>query len=191
MKPKKQQQSNATRSVHLITTGGTIEKSYDELEGSLENRTSFIKAKIISQLRLPYSELNFHPLMAKDSLTFTESDRRVVFNQISTLLPLERPILVLHGTDTMEVTAAYCFNRLKKTNVPIIFTGAMRPFGFENSDALQNVTEALFAAYVAAPGVYISFHGCLWSVPFARKNKLKGTFEACSEPVKDYIDQNI
>ena len=53
----------------------------------------------------------------------------------------------------------------------------MKPLGFEDSDALQNVTEALFAARLVKPGVYISFHNRLFTVPGVRKNKELGTFQ--------------
>ena len=45
-------------------------------------------------------------------------------------------------------------------------------------DALQNITEALFAAKVSPPGFYISFHNQLFTVPNVRKNKQLGTFES-------------
>ena len=34
----------------------------------------------------------------------------------------------------------------------------MVPLGFENSDALQNLTESLIAARLLAPGVYVVMH---------------------------------
>ncbi|MCO4752874.1 MAG: asparaginase, partial [Bacteriovoracaceae bacterium] len=59
-----------------------------------------------------------------------------------------------------------------------VFTGAMKPLGFEDSDAIQNVTEAMMVAKVIQPGIYISFHNRLFEVPGAKKNKAKRTFEA-------------
>ncbi|HNR25955.1 MAG TPA: asparaginase domain-containing protein, partial [Methanobacteriaceae archaeon] len=52
-------------------------------------------------------------------------------------------VVVAHGTDTMHVTAEFCFNQIGLPQVPVVFTGAMIPMGFEDSDAAQNVTEAL------------------------------------------------
>ena len=49
--------------------------------------------------------------------------------------------------------------------------------GFEDSDATQNVTEAILATKFCLPGVYISFHGELFDLPKVRKNKDKLTFE--------------
>jgi L-asparaginase len=50
--------------------------------------------------------------------------------------------------------------------------------GFDDSDALQNVVEALYAAKIVAPGFYISFHNQLFVVPHVTKNRDKRTFES-------------
>jgi L-asparaginase len=54
----------------------------------------------------------------------------------------------------------------------------MKPMGFDDSDATQNVVEAIFAAHMLTPGYWVTFHGRLFSVPGFRKNRQKGTFEA-------------
>lgn len=79
--------------VHIITTGGTIEKSYDELDGTLDNRTSIINKLVVDYLRLPYTELNFHPLLKKDSLHFTDQDRDLLVSFIKTLAGLGNPMM--------------------------------------------------------------------------------------------------
>lgn len=163
--------------INIITTGGTIDKLYDESDGTLENRTSAIKDVIVPKLRLPYTKLYFHPILSKDSLLMTDKDRKLIFNFIETLLPANKPIVILHGTDTMAVTALFCYQKIKRINVPIIFTGAMRPLGFERSDATQNITEALYASRILPGGVYLSFHGKLYHPEHVRKNKVKKTFE--------------
>jgi len=53
----------------------------------------------------------------------------------------------------------------------------MKPLGFDDSDAAQNVIEALYAAKILAPGIYISFHNQIFNPPFVRKNRDKRTFE--------------
>ncbi len=169
---------NATRVINIVTTGGTIEKSYDEADGSLANRASIIKDRLISQLRLPYVQLNFHPLFAKDSLEFTDRDRAVICQFVQTLLNLNFPVIVLHGTDTIDRTMAYLEEHLKQVQAPVVFTGAMKPIGFEMSDALQNVTEAIYAAQILEPGIYLSFHGRLFKNAKVLKNRQKATFEA-------------
>lgn len=162
--------------VNIITTGGTIEKTYDELDGTLFNRETVIKNRINQRLRLPYTEIIIHSLMQKDSLDMTLVDRKMILKKVQELSEDGNPVLILHGTDTMQQTAELIQSSIQECSVPIILTGAMRPLGFEDSDALQNVTESLMAAQIVEPGVYISFHNRLFSIPGAKKNKELGTF---------------
>lgn len=171
--------ANSLRKIYLLTTGGTIEKTYDEVEGTLFNRETVIKNRIQNRLRLPYLDIEVHSIMAKDSLDMNTADREQICDDVLDLANNDDcPVVVLHGTDTMQQTAEILEARGIKLDVPVIFTGAMKPLGFEDSDALQNVTEALYAAQIVQPGVYISFHNRLYDVPGVRKNHSKRTFEA-------------
>lgn len=163
--------------VIIITTGGTIEKTYDEEEGTLFNRQTVIKNRIEQRLRLPHTEIEVKSIMAKDSLDMDDQDRKLILEAIKTHAKTNRPIVVLHGTDTMQFTAELVEKEFKQINVPVIFTGAMKPLGFIDSDAMQNVVESLYIAKIVSPGVYISFHNELFKVPGVRKNKEKRTFE--------------
>ena len=170
--------NNEWRQIHIITTGGTIEKTYDESDGTLFNRETVIKKRLNEKLRLPYTEIIITSLMAIDSLEMNDEHRARILEKIDELSADRHPIVVLHGTDTMQLSAEFVKNRLPTPKVPVVFTGAMKPLGFEDSDALQNVTEALYCSQLITPDVYISFHNRLFSIPGARKNKDKGTFEA-------------
>jgi L-asparaginase len=169
--------SNEILPLFILTTGGTIEKIYDEFEGSLTNRDTIVKNKILQKLRLPYTEIQVKQIMAKDSLYMDDQDRASILESIRTYSRLGNPIVVLHGTDTMDLTARFCYEKFKEINVPVVFTGAMKPLGFDDSDAAQNVIEAIFAARILDPGYYATFHGKLFKVPKFRKNKQRGTFE--------------
>lgn len=169
---------NGMTTVTLITTGGTIEKTYDEMDGSLRNQESVIKRSILERLRLPYTDLHVFSILNKDSLDMTEYDRALLAKTIRVHMQKGDPIVCLHGTDTMAKTAEYCLNEVGGPTVPIVFTGAMKPMGFDDSDARQNVTEALLASKILPPGIYISFHNRIFSVPRVKKNKRERTFEA-------------
>lgn len=170
--------TNDPRPLIILTTGGTIEKIYDESEGTLQNRDTIIKNKILQKLRLPYTDIRVKSLMAKDSLVMDENDRAVICQEIQEHAKLGFPIVVLHGTDTMDITASFCFEKAPTPAVAVVFTGAMKPMGFDDSDATQNVVEAIFAAHMVKPGYWVTFHGRLFAVPGFRKNRQKGTFEA-------------
>ena len=169
---------NKTTDIVIITTGGTIEKVYDEKEGTLENRGTVIRNRISSKLRLPYTEFSVYPLLNKDSLYMDDEDRKLIVMTVRDQLKKKCPILVIHGTDTMALSATKVFEEIKVLEVPVVFTGAMIPMGFEDSDATQNVTEAFLACKLLAPGIYISFHNQIFKLPNVRKNKEKRTFEA-------------
>jgi L-asparaginase len=173
-------QSSITK-LTVLTTGGTIEKIYDELEGTLSNRETIIKAKILQKLRLPYTDIQVKSLMAKDSLHMTDEDRELISLEILSAQKRHYPIVVLHGTDTLQLTVKYCLKKNPQPLVPIVFTGAMKPMGFDDSDAPQNVIEALFASKLLSPGIYMTFHGQLYQQDKFRKNKELKTFEYWDE----------
>ena len=158
------------RSIHIIATGGTIEKTYDERQGYLENRKSVIKETIEKKLRLPNTELTVESLLCKDSSSMTCEDRWVIRQRILSLQVNFNPIVILHGTDTMELTARFCYEKNQELNAPVVFTGAMKPIDFSDSDALQNVIEALLLVKYLSPSFYVSFHGQVFSAANVTKN---------------------
>ncbi len=69
-------------------------------------------------------------------------------------------VVILHGTDTMEYTAAMLYYTVSHLNIPVIITGAMLPFGTENSDARRNIKDAVAVARDGRfQGVYGVFGG--------------------------------
>jgi L-asparaginase len=160
--------------IHLITTGGTIEKIYSEQTGQVENLTAKID-RYLHQLRLPDLQVDVTPLMNKDSLEMTEEDRELVLSIVKTEIS-EAPVVITHGTDTMVETGKVLKQRLGELKHPVILTGAMTPLGFERSDGLQNLTESLFAARVLPPGVWIVMHGQVFDVDHALKDREHARF---------------
>lgn len=166
------------RHVVLLTTGGTIEKTYDEREGVLENRRSIVRL-MLRHLRLEDTRIHTRQLMSKDSLVMTDQDRAHIVDAVrETLLaePAPAGIVILHGTDTLCVTGERILASLGSPPVPIILTGAMRPYEMTRTDALQNLTEAIFATGVLSPGVYCVAHGRALAFPGVVKDRDKGTF---------------
>ena len=45
-----------------------------------------------------------------------------------------------------------------------------------NTDALQNLTEALLAVQTAAPGVYVAMHNQVLQFPGVVKDRVRGVF---------------
>jgi L-asparaginase len=163
--------------IALISTGGTIEKKYDEVEGTLVNKESLVQHNVLDKLRTPYSNIHLRSILSKDSLHFTSEDRQLLLETVLEEFSKGRRVVLLHGTDTMSLSAHYVHDHLDGMELPLIFTGAMKPLGFVDSDAFQNVTEALIAVKILDPGVYISFHNKVFTVPGVEKNMEKRTFE--------------
>src|SRR5436305_14208971 len=113
--------------IHVIATGGTIEKIYSEQRGSVENVESKIEA-YLGRLRLPDTQIDTTRLMNKDSLEMTDADRARVLDAVRERL--DAPIVITHGTDTMVETGLYLQRALPHLRFPIILTGAMTPLGF-------------------------------------------------------------
>lgn len=169
------------RHVTLITTGGTIEKTYDEQTGRLENRSSVVR-RMVSRLRLEETGVSIIELMSKDSLDMNDEDRRRIVEAVkaaggSGAIKTESSgIVILHGTDTLTVTGELILADIPEPRVPIVLTGAMRPYELKLSDAVQNLTEAIFAAGVLEPGVYCVAHGRSLRFPGVVKDRARGTF---------------
>jgi L-asparaginase len=172
----------ARNTIHVVTTGGTIDKTYDEKGGSLVNKYSVAINRLKNYLRLPYTKIIEHNILAKDSLEITNAERAKIVSYINNLyFDNEFPIVVIHGTDTLSVVSYQVYENFKgQAKKPVIFTGAMRPVGLVDSDAIQNLTEALLLAKTVDPGVYVSFHGHVFLGNKVKKNTTKGTFEDVS-----------
>ncbi len=163
--------------IHLLSTGGTIEKIYSEQSGQVQNLETKID-RYLRQLRLPDSHISVRNLMNKDSLEMTDQDRRQVLEAVESALNEPGPIVITHGTDTLVETGLFLKSRLKDLNVPIVFTGAMTPLGFERSDGLQNLTESLLAAKILSPGIWLVIHNQVFPIDRVRKNRDLAQFES-------------
>lgn len=173
------------RRIVLITTGGTIEKTYDELTGELVNRRSIVH-RMLRELRIEGVELEVVELMSKDSLDMVEGDRDRVVEAVRKAVERHDPagpdalagVVILHGTDTLTDTGLRLHEAFPDPAVAVVLTGAMRPFEMKRSDALQNLTEGVFACRALPPGIYCVAHGRALPFPGVRKNRDLGTFEA-------------
>lgn len=168
----------AKRRVALVTTGGTIEKTYDERTGTLINQSSIVD-RMLHELRLEATEVVVCPVLEKDSLEMTEEDRGRIVGEVRQALERVGPgggVVVLHGTDTLALTGEAILRGLPQLPAPVVLTGAMRPFEMKHSDALQNLTEAVFATGLLPPGVYCVVHGHALAFPGVVKDRARGTF---------------
>jgi L-asparaginase len=158
--------------VRVLVTGGTFDKTYDEIRG----RLSFGETHVPEMLRLGRSRvpLAVETLMMIDSLDMTGRDRARIVERCSGCE--ERRIVVTHGTDTMVETAEALAEGVSAKTV--VLTGAMIPYAFGSSDGLFNLGSALSFAQVLPPGVYIAMNGQCFAWNRVRKNMDTGVFES-------------
>jgi L-asparaginase len=158
--------------IRIIATGGTFDKQYDEISGELTFTQSHLP-QIMKQIRCSADyDITFLPL--KDSLYMDDSDRKRLY-QTSLEAPESR-IIIIHGTDTMTLSAEYLNSRQLKGK-SIVFTGAMVPYTVSGSDALFNLGTAFSAVQLLDEGIYICMNGNLFESGKVRKNRSLGLFE--------------
>jgi L-asparaginase len=159
--------------IRVLVTGGTFDKEYNELNGSL----FFKDTHLPEMLRLGRSrvEVAIETLMMIDSLEMTAADRARIVEACARAA--ETRILITHGTDTMVETAA-ALAAAAGGGKTIVLTGAMVPYAFGSSDGLFNLGSALSFVQALAAGVYIAMSGRCFDWNRVRKNRASGTFEA-------------
>lgn len=159
-------------SIKIFVTGGTFDKEYNELTGSLFFKDTHLQEMLnLGRSRLG---LSVTTLMMMDSLDMTNKERELIAeNCISTS---ETRIVVTHGTDTMAETAKVLAEKVKGKT--IVLTGAMVPYKFGSSDGLFNLGSSLAFVQTLRPGVYVVMNGRCFTWDNVRKNKEAGEFEA-------------
>ena len=161
--------------IRILVTGGTFDKEYNELNGSLY----FKDTHLPEMLRLGRSrvDVSVRTLMMIDSLEMTAGDRALIVEQCRQAN--ESRLLITHGTDTMVETAAALAGALPAAaGKTIVLTGAMIPYAFGSSDGLFNLGSALSFVQVLLPGVYLAMNGRCFLWDRVRKNRETGVFEA-------------
>ncbi len=158
--------------IRILVTGGTFDKEYDELTGTLYFRDTHVQEMLRrGRARL---DLAIETVMMIDSLEMSDAGRAQIVARCRDAA--ERAIVITHGTDTMVETAG----ALAAANIAgrtIVLTGAMVPYAFGSSDGLFNLGSALSFVQVLPPGVYVAMNGThfLWNQ--VRKNRTLGYFE--------------
>jgi L-asparaginase len=157
--------------IRIFITGGTFDKSYDEITGKLDFKDTHVQEMLrLGRCRLP---VEVRTLMMLDSLEMADADRQLILHSCRSAA--EDKILITHGTDTMTDTARVLGEaRLAKT---IVLTGAMVPYAFGSSDGLFNLGSALSFVQALPAGVYVAMNGRCFAWDDVVKNRALGIFE--------------
>lgn len=163
------------KKIVLISTGGTIEKTYDELSGILSNEVSVLDI-MLARMDLRGVEIERLALMSKDSLQMTPADHALIAATANRAAQTHDGVIVVHGTDTLAITGETILALRNPPDAPIVITGAMRPYALRNTDSMQNLVEALLAVQLCPPGVYVAMHNQVLAFPGVTKDRELGTF---------------
>lgn len=157
--------------VRIIAAGGTFDKQYNLIDGTLDFEKSHVPQMLEQgRVRTPFV---FEVLPLLDSLDMTDIDRNRVLHACQKAP--EDKILIIHGTDTMQETALVLATAsLGKT---IVLTGAIIPYTFVGSDAFFNLGFAFGVTQLLEPDVYIAMNGRIFKWDDVRKDRSKGVFE--------------
>ncbi|MFP4295338.1 MAG: asparaginase domain-containing protein [Halothiobacillaceae bacterium] len=157
----------------LVNTGGTLNKRYDPLTGQL-----YVPGdqQAVDRLLAPFADnipVRIAAPLHKDSLEMTDADRGAIARCISQAPGL--PTLVIHGTDTMDRTAAFLSGALPERR--IVLTGAMEPLAFGGLEATSNFSLGVGYLFASAEsGVFIAMHGLVLPHDRIVKDRQQGVF---------------
>ncbi len=158
--------------LRILATGGTFDKHYNELNGSLGFGASHVPEALARGRMTVDTVLQQLPLL--DSLDMGDADRDRVLAACRSAA--ETAIVIVHGTDTMPETAAVL--GAAKLDRTVVLTGAMIPYAIANSDALFNLGFACAAAQILPVGVYVAMNGKIFTWDNVQKNRAAGVFQA-------------
>jgi L-asparaginase len=155
----------------ILNTGGTFNKRYDPIKGELvvPQDNSAIETILASTV----VDISLQGILFKDSLEMDNHDRSLLAQTIGQ--SDEKMIIVVHGTDTMDLSAEYIASLgLEKV---VIFTGSMVPFSIDPIEATANLSMAIGYAQNVSEGVYIVMQGVIGRYDCVKKNNAAGKFE--------------
>lgn len=159
------------KKILIISTGGTFNKVYDPIKGELViDESSHALVDIASKWQCDFEILN---IIGKDSLDMTNQDRLELLATISH--SDHHNILIIHGTDTMDMTASYLADAdLEKL---IVLTGAMVPYSIDPVEATANLSCAYgYMNALQQEGVFIVMNGVQGPHDKVKKDRAKGRF---------------
>lgn len=157
----------------IIATGGTIEKSYSEVNETFEFRDDDPLSVLLSNcLR---REATYERVLRKDSLDMGNKDRTDILNALEGVS--ESRILIVHGTSTLTDTAEFLSEMEGLIgNKTVVLTGSLYPHGLRREETSFNMGLAYGAVQLLDPGVYIAMHGRVLPAGSVRKEPTSGTF---------------
>lgn len=149
-----------TRTVEILTTGGTIASTRDGDGGATPDRSGEALVDAVPDVE-SYAEVTVEEVANVPSFTL---DFATLFDLRDAIESAAEAgvdgVVVTHGTDTME-ESAYFVDRVCEVDVPVAFTGAQRRPDEVSADGPANLLAAVRMAsherFLDAGGTYVVF----------------------------------
>jgi glutamyl-tRNA(Gln) amidotransferase subunit D len=136
------------KTIYILTTGGTI-----AYRSSVEQGTAVMGSKtedLLSELEIKGLDFEVRSIIQKGSMNITPDDWNLMAENTAEVLKMNpQGVIILHGTDTMHYTASALSFMLRDLSVPVVLTGSMIPGGDKDSDATDNLRDAVTVAACA------------------------------------------
>jgi L-asparaginase len=162
--------------IKIISTGGTFNKVYNESNGLFDIDENGLAAREIIALTRDNVECEFEEIIHKDSNFFTDEDRQALASNI--LESKSENIIIIHGTDTMSVSAKYIDGNVDGLAKRVVFVGSMKPYNVQKDEPIFNLGVAVgFLNGIPAHGIYIAMHGLVMPYANIKKDKRAGVFK--------------
>jgi L-asparaginase len=156
----------------ILNIGGTFNKIYNQLNGSLEIKpNNLILEQIINKAKIDFVDID--GLIYKDSLDMDTYDRESLVKYIKHTD--YNKIIIIHGTDTIDKTALFLDNNIK--NKQIVLVGAMIPYSIDPIEAVANLMCGYgFLLNNMVNNIFISMHGIVKNYKHIIKDRKIGKF---------------
>lgn len=139
----------------ILSTGGTIActQTAEGLIPTLSADDILAYAPAVKRL----GRIDTKTILNLDSSNIQPEEWRLIAQAVYECLADYDGIVVLHGTDTMAYTASMLSFMLRNVDKPVVITGSQLPVGHPQTDAKQNLMDALVTAASGIAGVVVVF----------------------------------
>ena len=157
--PKKEQDSSLPK-ILLLSTGGTIASKIDYRTGAV---TPALSAEDLNSAVPELSKLaniDAEVLFSEYSENLQPEHWKKIAQKVDSLHNSDyKGIVIAHGTDTMQYSAAFLSFALAGFPIPIALVGSQRSSDRPSSDAAANLISAVrFVTQTNNPGIFVVMH---------------------------------
>ena len=175
----------------ILSTGGTIActQTADGLIPTLSADDILNYAPEAKKL----GKIETKTILNLDSSNIQPEEWRFIARAVYDCLGAYDGIVILHGTDTMAYTASMLSFMLRNVDIPVVITGSQLPVGHPNTDAKQNLRDALVTAASGIAGVLVVFdHQIMLGCRVAKvRTTSQNAFESINSPMVGTVENGV